>query len=262
MYHLTTLQEAMDNITKARAALPKGAEQALESEVSRQPKLMRFDNGEVGWMSEEKKLEQSRLSGASSAGTPRSKAGGSSSNAGGGRSMRDSKEVRAVELRKKANLTAFALKVIHEPMRTGFEVDKDFVPERDMLVAGRFQVEEFLGEAAFSTAIQCKDLASENEKEPDSVCLKIIKNNKDYFDQSLDEIKLLHFINSRGDPEKFHVLRMIDYFYYKEHLFLVTELLKDNLYEYSRYIRHSGAEPYFTVARLKSIMRQLLEAVA
>jgi len=28
-------------------------------------------------------------------------------------------------------------------------------------------VEEFLGEAAFSTAIQCKDLASENEKDPD-----------------------------------------------------------------------------------------------
>jgi len=97
---------------------------------------------------------------------------------------------------------------------------------------------------------------------PQSVCLKIIKNNKDYFDQSLDEIKLLHFINSRGNPEKFHVLRMIDYFYYKEHLFLVTELLKDNLYEYSRYIRHSGAEAYFTLPRLKSIMRQLLEAVA
>jgi serine/threonine protein kinase len=132
-----------------------------------------------------------------------------------------------------------------------------------MIIAGRFQVDEFLGEAAFSTAIQCKDLASaEGDKEPESVCLKIIKNNKDYFDQSLDEIKLLHFINSRGDPEKFHVLRMIDYFYYKEHLFLVTELLKDNLYEYSRYIRHSGAEPYFTLPRLKSIMRQLLEAVA
>ena len=49
-------------------------------------------------------------------------------------------------------------------------------------------------------------------------------------------------------------------FYFKEHLFLVTELLKDNLYEYSRYIRHSGAEPYFTLPRLKSIMRQLCEA--
>jgi serine/threonine protein kinase len=42
----------------------------------------------------------------------------------------------------------------------------------------------------------------------------------------------------------------------------VTELLKDNLYEYSRYIRHSGSEPYFTLPRLKHIMRQLLEAVA
>ena len=59
------VQEAMDNITKARAALPKGAEAALESEVSRQPKLMRFDNGEVGWMSEERKQEASKLLGAS-----------------------------------------------------------------------------------------------------------------------------------------------------------------------------------------------------
>jgi hypothetical protein len=101
-----------------------------------------------------------------------------------------------------------------------------YVPSRSILTIFLnphvLQVEEFLGEAAFSTAIQCKDLASENEKDPDSVCLKIIKNNKDYFDQSLDEIKLLHYINSRGDPEKFHVLRMIDYFYFKEHLFLVT----------------------------------------
>jgi hypothetical protein len=52
-------------------------------------------------------------------------------------------------------------------MRTGFEVEKDFVPERDMVIGGRFQVEEFLGEAAFSTAIQCKDLASDNDSEPE-----------------------------------------------------------------------------------------------
>ena len=32
--------------------------------------------------------------------------------------------------------------VIHEPLRTGFEVDKDFVPERDVIVAGRFQVRD------------------------------------------------------------------------------------------------------------------------
>jgi serine/threonine protein kinase len=55
---------------------------------------------------------------------------------------------------------------------------------------------------------------------------------------------------------------ILSFIHHQEHLFLVTELLKDNLYEYSRYIRHSGAEPYFTLPRLKRIMRQLLEAVA
>jgi len=47
------------------------------------------------------------------------------------------------------------------------------------------------------------------------VCLKIIKNNKDFFDQSLDEIKLLQHLKDCGDPDKYHFLCMYDYFYYK-----------------------------------------------
>ncbi len=42
-----------------------------------------------------------------------------------------------------------------------------------------------------------------------------LQNNKDYFDQSLDEIKLLKYINE-ADPEDEHgMLRLFDYFYYK-----------------------------------------------
>ena len=33
------------------------------------------------------------------------------------------------------------------------------------------------------------------------ICMKIIENNKDYFDQSIDEIKLLKFININGDVD-------------------------------------------------------------
>ena len=47
---------------------------------------------------------------------------------------------------------------------------------------------EYLGSAAFSKAVQCLDLHT-----GESVCIKIIKNNKDFFDQSLDEIKLLRY---------------------------------------------------------------------
>jgi len=82
------------------------------------------------------------------------------------------------------------------------------------------------------------------------VCLKIIENNKDYFDQSIDEIKLLKFINLNGEADDKHVLKMHDCFYHKEHLFIVTELLRDNLYEFSRYNRENEDELYFTVGRL------------
>jgi serine/threonine protein kinase len=82
------------------------------------------------------------------------------------------------------------------------------------------------------------------------VCLKIIENNKDYFDQSIDEIKLLKFINLNGEADDKHILKMYDCFYHKEHLFIVTELLRDNLYEFSRYNRENEDELYFTVGRL------------
>jgi serine/threonine protein kinase len=93
------------------------------------------------------------------------------------------------------------------------------------------------------------------------VCLKIIENNKDYFDQSIDEIKLLKFINLNCDPDEKNVLKMHDCFYHKEHLFIVTELLRDNLYEFSRYNRENEDDIYFTIGRLQKIASQLLSAL-
>jgi len=104
------------------------------------------------------------------------------------------------------------------------------------------------------------DLASDPD-DPHYVCLKCIKNNKDFFDQSLDEIKLLQLINSSGDPDAHHVLHMYDFFYYKEHLFIVSELLRENLYEFGKYIRESGDDAYFTLSNLRKITSQCLEAL-
>jgi hypothetical protein len=132
-------------------------------------------------------------------------------------------------------LGSFDLRVVFRHNRTGFEDSKDFRGEAGTVVAGRYRIEETLGTAAFSTALQCVDLETvpchrgglldvtpEEEAaaalaeggdeggmlEPLLVCLKVIKNNKDFFDQSLDEIKLLHYINSAGDPDDHHVLHM------------------------------------------------------
>ncbi len=51
-------------------------------------------------------------------------------------------------------LECFNLKVIVDRERTGFEESREFKVIANSLVAGRYQVIEYLGEAAFSTAIK------------------------------------------------------------------------------------------------------------
>ncbi|XP_076947823.1 uncharacterized protein LOC143619885 [Bidens hawaiensis] len=150
----------------------------------------------------------------------------------------------------------FDLKIVHRKKRTGFEEDKNFNVVLNSVIAGRYHVTEYLGSAAFSKAIQAHDLHTGMD-----VCVKVIKNNKDFFDQSLDEIKLLKFINKHDPGDKYHLLRLYDYFYYREHLLIVCELLKANLYEFHKFNRESGGEVYFTMTRLQSITIQCLEAL-
>ena len=52
----------------------------------------------------------------------------------------------------------FDLKIVYERNKTGFEETKDFPIEMGGVIAGRYQILEFLGAAAFSKAVQCVDL--------------------------------------------------------------------------------------------------------
>lgn len=151
---------------------------------------------------------------------------------------------------------SYDLRIIQKHGRTGFEPTKDFPIVQDHVIAGRYRIEELLGQAAFSRAVMCEDLVTK-----DHVCVKIITNNKDFFDQSLDEIKLLKFLRQHGDPDENCFLRLYDYFYHKEHLFIVCELLKDNLYEFYKFNHESGEELYFNIPRLRSVTRQILTAL-
>lgn len=78
------------------------------------------------------------------------------------------------------------------------------------VLAGRYYVTEYLGSAAFSRVVQAHDLQTGID-----FCLKIIKNDKDFFDQSLDEIKLLKLVNKHDPADLHHFLRLYDYFYHQ-----------------------------------------------
>lgn len=67
------------------------------------------------------------------------------------------------------------------------------------VIAGRYMIEDLLGQAAFSRAVLCKDLKTEQY-----VCVKIITNNKDFFDQSIDEIKVHRSSLPPSGDERLH----------------------------------------------------------
>lgn len=156
-----------------------------------------------------------------------------------------------------AKFAAMALRCVYDMSKTGFAEEKDFVCPEGGIIAGRFMVSQQVGAAAFSSALSCKDLVVDED-----VCLKIVKNNKEYVDQSLDEVKLLRYLNLEGDADEHRVLRLKDYFYYKEHLFIVTELLKENLYDFQEVIASAERETYYTLPRVQRIARQVLQALA
>jgi len=144
------------------------------------------------------------------------------------------------------------LRIIHRKNTTGFEFQRELPLHVGDDIAGRFRIVELLGQAAFSRAVQAIDLTTGQH-----VCLKVVKNSKDYFDQSLDEIRLLRHVNECDPGDEQGIVRLYDYFYYAEHLILVTELLRANLYEFSKHDRS-----YFTPGRLKQVAYQLLSSVA
>lgn len=187
------------------------------------------------------------------------------------------KELKRLMQEKKTPVTmmgTFNLKVIMDPVRTGFEMERTFPITRGSIIADRYEIIQLIAKSTFSRTVRCYDLTKPIMEEEDNgegcteplgyqeVCIKIIHNSKDFFDQSLDEIRLLRLLNDNRDADEAHVIRLLDAFYYKEHCMLVTELLSDSLYEYSRYIREDEPMDYFTVPRLQRIARQVLEALA
>ena len=55
----------------------------------------------------------------------------------------------------------YQLRVVFDREKTGFEETKDFPIVINSIIAGRYQVVEYLGSAAFSKAIQCYDIHTE-----------------------------------------------------------------------------------------------------
>eukprot|EP01136_Pigoraptor_vietnamica_P026988 Opistho-1_new@82704 len=159
-----------------------------------------------------------------------------------------------------ADFDSFMLRVVCDRDHTIAERQAcggDFPVVPNDVIVGRYRVVGLIASSVFGHAVHCIDMVSGS-----AVCVKIMRRERGYLEQGLDEIRLLRAVSADGDGDEAGILRFIDAFYHREQLFIVTELLRDSLLDHARAVRKAQAAPYFTLTRLRSIAQQLLRALA
>ncbi|KAJ1309929.1 hypothetical protein OPQ81_006688 [Rhizoctonia solani] len=119
-------------------------------------------------------------------------------------------------------------------------------------LAYRYEIIDTLGKGSFGQVLQCRDHCTGL-----SVGIKIIRNKKRFHHQALVEIKILESLKKWDPEEKSHVLKMNEYFTFRNHLCIVTELLSINLYELIKANGFAG----FTTALIRRFTSQMLASL-
>lgn len=120
----------------------------------------------------------------------------------------------------------FMIPFIYDPRKTGCEGNKHFPLVIGEVIAQRYRVDVIIASTTFSTVVDCRDITKKTQ-----VCVKVINNQKETFDQGLDEIKIIKLLQKNcAELDSRNIVKMLDYFYYREHLFIVNELLGENLF--------------------------------
>eukprot|EP00756_Hemistasia_phaeocysticola_P018176 Hpha_TRINITY_DN15579_c2_g6::TRINITY_DN15579_c2_g6_i1::g.106176::m.106176/K18669/DYRK2_3_4; dual specificity tyrosine-phosphorylation-regulated kinase 2/3/4 len=64
------------------------------------------------------------------------------------------------------------------------------------------------------------------------MALKVIRNKKRFHHQALVEVKILDHLRTHDQDDQYNIVRMEEYFYFRNHLCITFELLSINLYEF------------------------------
>ena len=104
-----------------------------------------------------------------------------------------------------------------------------------------YKIIQNLGKGTFGQVFRCEELNSQEK-----YAIKILKNKPTYFRQGMLEIAILINSNKENGNDDKNIVRIIDYFLFKKHICIVTELLGSNLYEIIRMNKNRGMGAAFT----------------
>ncbi|ORX61485.1 kinase-like protein [Hesseltinella vesiculosa] len=119
-------------------------------------------------------------------------------------------------------------------------------------LAYRYEVLGALGQGSFGQVLKCLD-----HKTGNTVAIKLIRNKKRFHAQALTEVKILKKLLDWDPEDKYHTLRMTDYFYFRHHLCVACECMSMNLYEFIKKNNFQG----FSVSLIRRFAKQIVQAL-
>lgn len=124
------------------------------------------------------------------------------------------------------------------------------------LLEDRFVVQDTVsGRGVFSNVVKAKDTKTEGQP---MVALKIIRSNDMMKKAAEKEVEILQTLNNADKGNKKHIIRLIETFYYRKHIFLVFECMAEDLRgALKKYTKNKG----MSLPAVRAYTKQLLTGV-
>eukprot|EP00792_Barthelona_sp_PAP020_P006652 TRINITY_DN3051_c0_g1_i1.p1 TRINITY_DN3051_c0_g1~~TRINITY_DN3051_c0_g1_i1.p1 ORF type:complete len:560 (+),score=106.75 TRINITY_DN3051_c0_g1_i1:60-1739(+) len=118
----------------------------------------------------------------------------------------------------------------HGPKGDQFDDDRgDYQIEIQDHIGYKYEVLASFGKGSFGKVMKCFDHSTGA-----TVALKMVRNKKRFYHQSLVETRILEHIRDNDSGDKYNMVRLLANFRFRGHLCLVFEPLSINLYEFMK----------------------------
>lgn len=117
----------------------------------------------------------------------------------------------------------------------------------------RFIIKELLGQGTFGKVVRAYD-----NQTKDMVAIKIIKSIPKYREASKIELRVLTMLKKHDPVNEFQCIHLRECFDYRNHICIVTDLLKMSLYDFMESTNFSP----FPGSHIQAFARQMLRSVA
>jgi len=143
------------------------------------------------------------------------------------------------------------VEVIYDPRFAALEDEVVINIANGDYIANRYHFANIIGTGAFSTVYRARDDATNLE-----VSIKVVTSGHDTFFSGMKEVQLLQSM------ESVHIVTFVRSFISREHLFIVTELLGQNLRQHYEPLSDEDRIAYYSEAMLKHLCRDVLLGVS